>query len=325
MAKCKSKRCRCYKSYMSSQCDSCSDCFDVCTKAPCGDPQYLTTLTPVIYDQVGINLCNTITLTPDISTTYPTAVKATVRVINIDIPTVSTTTDVVTVTPIANRPNCYTVTLTNLTVSLAILLYDCCNRLLATLPVTATYLPPSTTAAGYDEDTNPTSVTLEIYAPYGISYNDATLTSPAITYLGFIPTSATHNGLNMTSVGKVLSLDVDDNTVTIGLSLYLQSIYYIPYKLCHNGKSKAPKASMSSDEDSLCMSFVEGDLLNMNIKPLELDPPKCECRYKKECPDPSNTCDEQTDTANTCGCYESATTTTTSRSTTTPETGGSTT
>lgn len=324
MANCKSKKCRCYKSYMSTQCDSCSDCFDVCTKAPCGDPQYLTTLTPVIYDQVGINLCNTITLTPDISTTYPTAVKAAVRVINIEIPTASTTTAQVTVTPIANRPNCYTVTLTNLTVSLAVLLYDSYNRLLATLPVTATYLPPSTEAAGYDEDTNPTSVTLEIYAPYGISYTDSTLAAPAISYLGFIPSAATHNGLNMTSVGKVLNLDVDDNTITIGLSLYLQSIYYIPYKLCHNGKAKAPKASMSSNDDSLCMAFVEGDLLNMNIKPLELDPPKCECRCKKKTPDSVNSCDEQTNTANPCCCYENAAATI-SKSSPPPETGGGTT
>lgn len=303
MAKCKSKKCRCYRSFLSTQNDKCENCLDVCTKAPCGDPKYLTTLSPVIYDQVGINLCSTITLPSDISTTYPTATRAVARVIEITFPTTGTAGEFVTVTPIANRPNCYTVTLTNLSVSFAILLYDCCNRLLATLPITATFLPSDTTDAGYDEDTNPSSAELEIYAPYGISYATPTLTTPSISYIGFTPATNTMvQGLVMTSMAKILDLDVAGDTATIGLSVYLHSIYFNAYKLCHNGKAKVPKANISTEEDSLCMAFVEGDLLNMNIKPLELEPPKCEGNLKQDCSTDPNDCGCESDNTNTCNC-----------------------
>lgn len=295
MAKC--KKCRSYRSSMSMQFDNCPDCLDVCTKAPCGDPKYLTTLAPVIFDQIGINLCTTITLTPDVSEQYPTAVKATARVINITFPTTGTAGEYVTVEPIPSRPNCYTVTLTNLTVNFAIMLYDCANRLLATIPVSQMYLPSATSTPGYDEDTNPSSAVLEIYAPYGISYvgTGTALTTPEIPFIGFASSGTNMmQGINMTAMAKILDFDTIANTVTIGLSVYLHSIYYIAYKLEHKGKAQVPKASLASDDDTLCMAFVEGDLLNMNIKPLELGPPKCEQQNKTPCRDDFSTSDCKT-------------------------------
>lgn len=314
MAKCKSKKCRCYKSSLAMQYENDDNCFDVCSNAPCGDPKYLTTLAPVIYDQVGINLCSTITAPTDITTTYPTAVRAVAKVVDIALPTTGTPGSIVTVTPISGRPNCYSVTLTNLTVSFAISVFDCCNRQLATFPATATYLPSDITAPTYDEDTNPSSVELELYAPYGISYADATLATPTISYVGFTTASNTvSQGLNVTAMAKVLNLDVPENTLTIGLSVYVHSIYFNAYKLCHDGKAKAPKANISTDEESLCMAFVDGDLLNMNIKPLELEPPKCEGCLKKECNTNPSDCDcEDADSCSyekkcACSCENTAT------------------
>lgn len=51
-------------------------------------------------------------------------------------------------------------------------LYSCSDQLLGTFTGTYTYLPP-TTDPGYDEDTNPSSVTIELFTPYGISYEVA--------------------------------------------------------------------------------------------------------------------------------------------------------
>lgn len=36
-------------------------------------------------------------------------------------------------------------------------------------------------------------------------------------------------------------------------------------------------------ESNPCLKFVEGDLLLQNVKPLELEPPKCEGKKKTEC------------------------------------------
>ena len=116
----------------------------------------------------------------------------------------------VTINPIAGRPNCYELTLTNLTVDFVIYVYDCCKRLLATLPVTGVvYLPSATTDPEYDEDTNPTSVTMQLFAPYGVTYTDTTAATPNLNFIGFLSTNgAVAQGLNLMAMSKVLNFDI---------------------------------------------------------------------------------------------------------------------
>lgn len=248
------------------------NCTDVCTNPQCGDPEFLTVLAPVVYDEIGINICRTMPLGAFISD-FPTAVYATVEVIDIEIDTEPP--DAVTITPISGRPNCYDITLTNLSVTFAIKLYDCCQRLLTTgtLPGII-YLPPSTTDPGYDPDTNPSTVDLEIFAPYGVVYTDGDVTSPALNFIGFSTTNSVINqGLNLMAIPKVLDFDLVAETITIGLTLIVKSIYFSQYQLPHNGKAIVSKGDLLSDEESVCMDFVSGSLLDRNIKPLEFNNP----------------------------------------------------
>ena len=62
-----------------------------------------------------------------------------------------------------------------------------------------------------------------------------------------------------------------------------QSVYFSQYLIPHNGRAVVPKGSVVPDEDSVCLDFVSGDLLDYEIKPLELGPPKYEERLKSEC------------------------------------------
>ena len=143
------------------------ECIDVCINPQCGEPQFLTVLAPVVYDQLGINICRTFDLPETVPTTFPTAVYASAEVI--DITFLDTGTTSVTVEPITSRPNCYEITLTNVSVTFAIKYYDCCKRLLGTIEVSdIVYLPPLTTGGGYDEDTNPTALVINLFAPYGV-------------------------------------------------------------------------------------------------------------------------------------------------------------
>ena len=65
MPNCKSKNCKCCsKRYVSCGIDKKGNCLDVCTDPICGDPDCLTVLTPVVYDELGINLCRNIPLEP---------------------------------------------------------------------------------------------------------------------------------------------------------------------------------------------------------------------------------------------------------------------
>ena len=77
-------------------------------------------------------------------------------------------------------------------------------------------------------------------------------------------------GLNLYGMAKILNLDVDADTITIGLSMILQSLYFVGYQVASEGRINTPKGSLLMPDDSSCRRFVAGDLLDLAIKPLEL-------------------------------------------------------
>ncbi len=286
-----SKSCGCNKRIMSNAVRACmandDSCYDVCVEPQCGTPEYLTVLTPVVYDEIGINVCRSFTLPDGLLSGFPTAAYASAEIIDIAI---NRSADTVTIAPINSRPNCYEVTLTNLIVTFAVRLYDCCKRLLTTATVAGiVYLPSDTGDEGYDEDTNPSSVTLDLFAPYGVAYTDGGLTTPAINFIGL---STTNNqlvqGLNLMSFAKVLNFDISDNTMTVGLTLIVKTVYFTQYQLPHNGRAIVSKGDLASEEDSVCMNFVSGSLLDRIIKPLEPCNPYDSKESCEACTDPND-------------------------------------
>lgn len=284
MAKCKSGKCGCRTRIVSNAVQNLkqNECIDVCTNPICGSPNMLSLYAPLIYDEIGINLCSTFELGVDIPTAYPTATTASAQVVDV---TYTYGEGNVVIEAIQGRTNCYSVTLSNLTVELAVNLYDDASRLLDTIFVSTLYLPPVITDPAYDEDTNPTLVELEIFAPYGISYNGvAGDFTPALNYIGFLATdNFVRQGLNLYVIPKALNLDTADSTITVGLTLVLQSLYFAGYNVASAGKINTPKGSLIAPEDTDCMRFVAGDLLNLAIKPLELGMPSCEENLKQNC------------------------------------------
>ncbi|MBQ8413398.1 MAG: hypothetical protein IJX12_07335 [Lachnospiraceae bacterium] len=265
-----------------------SDCIDICANPQCGDPEYLTLLAPVVYDELGINICRSIPLPETVATDFPTAVYASAEVIDIAFTVNPETGTGITIAPISGRANCYEIELSTLSVTFALKLYDCCNRLLTTLTLDEViYLPPDATTEGYNEDTNPSSVVMELFAPYGVVYTDGDVTTPSINFIGFSTTnSSVEQGLNMLSIPKVLDFDLTGGSITIGLTIIVKSIYFTQYQIPHNGKAIVTKGSLTSEEESVCMDFVNGSLLDRNIKPLE----SCNPFDKKEncnSPDPT--------------------------------------
>lgn len=292
-------------------------CYDVCVEPKCGEPDLLTVLAPVIYDEIGINLCTTVNMPTTIvplsaesseeltsseqskfpwppwppipPAELPTCVS--IEVIDICIPFHGPCKS--SVTQMQCRPKCYAVTLTNLKVKFAVTYYDVNRQVIGTHCIEdVIFLPCNTDCPYYNEDTNPSAVTLGIFAPYGVAYHNGNVHKPTINTLGFSSNNTSLNqGLNLSGMAKVLDVDNADHTLTIGLTLVLQSIYFSQYKLRHDGKAFIPKGNLSSEEDTLCMEFVEGDLLDKNIKPLELGYPKCEEKNKKSTDDGCDNCD----------------------------------
>lgn len=291
MPECKTKKCKCSqkKRFVSHGISNSECCRDVCTNPICGTPDVLTLLAPVVYDELGINLCRTIPLT---AADIPAQVcSASIQILDV---TFSETPDAqTTIAPINGSPNCYLITLTNLVITFAVTYYDACGRVITIATIGATYLPTNDTVDGYDyvdDDTNPTSVELEIFAPYGPVYQDAATGSPVINYIGFSTTNnSLQQGIVMIAIPKLLNFDITEPSITVGVTLYVKSVYFSQYLVPHNGRAIVPKGSIIPDDDTICMDFVCGELLDYEIKPLELGPPKFEGQLKQDC-------------MNNCGC-----------------------
>lgn len=284
MARCKSGRNSCRARIISDAVSNMSNgnCFDICAHPICGSPDDLGLFAPLIYDQIGVNLCATFDLDVDILTTYPTAASAWVQIVDI---AYTYGEDNVEIEQLMGRQNCYSVTLSNLTLQLAIYIYDSACRLLDTIYQQVLYLPSDTTAATYDEETNPSSVELVLFAPYGVSYNGTVGGFTfALNNVAFLSTdNYVRQGLNLYGYPKVLDFDVEDNSITLGVTLVLQSLYFAGYKVPSAGKINTPKGSIVTPEESECMRFVTGELLDLAIRPLELGTPDCEETLKREC------------------------------------------
>lgn len=257
-------------------------CCDVCATPICGEPSQLSLMAPLIYDEIGINLCTTFDLGVVLSTAYPTATNAAVEVIDA---TYTYGAGNVEIDAITARPNCYVITLSNITVTFAVRLYDASCRLLGTVYPTAVYLPSDTTAPTYDADTNPASVELELFAPYGLTYDTAVATpTPTINFVGFTTeNNEMKQGINMYGLAKLLDINTEDSTITVGLTLVLQSLYYAGYRVDNAGRIDIPKGSILTPENTDCMRFVSGNLLDLEIKPLDLSCGSNPSQYKQEC------------------------------------------
>ncbi len=272
-------------------------CTDVCANPVCGDPSVLSLFAPLIYDEIGINLCATFDLGVDIAAEYPTVTSASIKVIDA---TYALGEEGVQVEALTGRPNCYVVTLSEITVLFAMDLFDAAGRLVDTIFPAAVYLPANPDAPTFDEDTNPSSVELELFAPYGFSYDTtAQPPTPVINFIGFSQESNfVRQGINLYSLAKLLDFSTDDSTATVGLTLILQSLYFAGYRVESAGKIDVPKGSILAPENSECMRFVAGDLLNLAIKPLDLGELQgadgscgtCECNCNGYGPVSNNDC-----------------------------------
>lgn len=283
-----SNRCGCKKRIISNtianlENSNCSDnfideCVDVCTTPNCGEPYVLNAVIPVIYDEIGINVCRSFSVAPYL-TTYPSTAYIEAEVVSLNNPAGTTTP--ISITQIPNRPRCYEINLINLNATFVLKFYDHYKRLLGTETINdILYLPPTAATPGYDPDTNPTGVTLELFAPYGISYGTSTA-SPNLNFVGLLQTNqGITQGLNMFAIPKVLDFDTMSETITVGLTVIVNSIYYAQYRLPHDGKVIVPKGELTGSDESVCMNFVSGDLLDRNIKPLEQ---KKYCDQKNNC------------------------------------------
>lgn len=283
---------------MSGCCKKCCRKVDVCNQEICGRPEFLSVYAPVIYDEIGVNICRPVTIPASVMEDNPTVETIRADVIDISfskkmhgakkdmddysVPSMHHCETKVTSTC---KPNCSKVTLTNICVTYDVKLYDDCDRFLDSTMITVNYLPSDKYSPDYkykDDKTNPSCVTLELYTPYGVG----TKCEGNKKFIHIVSMSEGNNqvvnGINLAGVGKAMNFDACEGTFSAGLSLILRTVYFEAYKIPYEGKTVPPKANTEDEEERVCKRFVESGLLSREIKPLELEAPKCEGRLKEE-------------------------------------------
>ena len=139
--------------------------------------------------------------------------------------------------------NCFKITLTNISVTLKIKLYDKCHKYLGSTTITVNYLPGSTTSTDYDyysEKTNPSNVTFELFAPYGVGINEGG--DYYFNIVGMYENNNTVvNGVNLSGTAKAMNFDEVTGVFSAGLSLFVRTLYYEVYEIPYIGKSKPVK------------------------------------------------------------------------------------
>lgn len=245
---------------------------DACVCAPLGEPKLLPIIAPVVFDECGINLCREIKLCEELLEEFPETESIELKVIDIDFNLDKPDGSEVEI--LTRRPNCVRVRLSKLCVKFAAKLLDARCRVLAEQCIVAKYLPDSSDPS-YDEDTNPSSVTVELYAPYGLSYYEiCNKCKPTINFLGFVEGPDGNNtirqGIAAQALAKVIDIDLSCRCIAVGISIYLKSVYFVQYKIKHAGLCVPPKCIAIEAAEDACKEFVEGDLLEQSIQPLEV-------------------------------------------------------
>lgn len=281
---------------------------------PIGTPKHLTMMAPVVFDECGINLCRVFSIdnlvnvcecptdrTTDIlfdginKCDFECATKIQLHVVDIDFNCICPKSCRYSeIRPSKNTPNLTRITLRDLDVTFAVQLFDNSCKIFKEGMMTLRYLPGES-CPGFDEETNPSNISFDLYTPYGVSYapeNPAGCNKlvPTINFIGLVenqhcencmceaPTHAyreydannsVRQGISAQALAKVIGNEED--CFAIGLTLYIKALYFVQYKFNHEGLCVPPKFLASkSTEESTCKVFCKGDLLEQSIKPLDV-------------------------------------------------------
>ncbi|MGL4344533.1 MAG: hypothetical protein ACRCTE_04985 [Cellulosilyticaceae bacterium] len=280
---------------------------------PIGEPKLLTLMAPVVFDECGLNLCRVFSVdqlvdacegptsrTTDIlfdgitSCDLKKANNVQLQVVDIDFNFICPKgCRYSEIRPSKNNPNLSRITLRDLDITFAVKLLDCSCRVFKEGMMTLRYLPCEE-CPGFDQSTNPSSITFDLYTPYGVSYapeNPAGCNKlvPTINFIGYVENqhcqgcdcdnqkvyktfeanNSVRQGISAQALATVIGSE--DECFAVGVTLYIKALYFVQYKFEHEGLCVPPKFSAAgSNQESSCVKFCKGDLLEQSIKPLSV-------------------------------------------------------
>lgn len=290
---------------------------EIATCPPIGEPKLLTMMAPVVFDESGINLCRTVELdeledvcqydsneVTDIlfdgisKCDLINADKIQLQVVDVNFnftnPEDCRYSDI---EPAKCNPNLSRITLKDIDVTFAVSIINECCKVEKQGMMTLRYLGDED-STGFDATTNPSSISFDLYTPYGIAFTTENPAGcnrlvPTINYMGFVSrfqsndmrcnvedymyytqNNTIQQGIGAQALAKVVAQG--DDSLAIGVTFYFKAIYFVQYKFKHEGLSIPQKLSPIQEEEcNSCLDFVCGELLETNIQPLPQARPSC--------------------------------------------------
>ena len=229
--------------------------------------------------------------------------------------------------PAKCKPNLSRISLKDIDVTFAVSIIDENCRVEKQGMMTLRYLGDEKCDA-YDSCTNPSCISFDLYTPYGVSFAPENPTGcnklvPTINFLGYVNSeqgrcgcnipmegffaypvnNGIQQGISAQALAKIVASDCD--SLAIGLTLYIKSIYFVQYRFKHEGLTVPPKLTpVDEQQNNNCLDFVCGDLLEASIRPLEVgEDAKSINNCNKKCSTSSNGCGCNANNAsNRCNC-----------------------
>lgn len=255
---------------------------DACVCPPIGEPDKLTVLTPVVFDECGVNICKTIEDLVDLlECKHDTEDKLTiitddpidfddVDAIDLQVLDINFHIKEGTVRTLDRRPNCVRVRLENIKITFLVRFLDDDCEVLGEAILESFFLPDDEEDPQFDDETN-RPFAIDLYAPYGVHRKVGSFKDD-IQFIGFLcDNNQLKQGIVAQALAKVVAFDPDEVAVSIGVTLYLKVVYFVQYRIPHCGLCVPPKCiEVEEALENACIEFVEGNLLEQSIQPLEV-------------------------------------------------------
>lgn len=223
---------------------------DACVCPPIGEPNKLTLLAPVVFDECGINICKTIDLGDLLDDKHDCNddilrfinindcgdIRCDTRALQVQVLDINFNIDEDTVQTLVRRPNCVRVRLEDITIKFLIKFLDENCNVLAEAILISPYLPSDEEDDDFDDETN-RPFAIDLYAPYGVHYSkEDSMIVDDIQFIGFLKdNNALRQGIVSQALAKVVAFDPTSFIVALGVTLYLKVVYFVQYKVPHAG------------------------------------------------------------------------------------------
>lgn len=176
---------------------------------------------PIVFDECEIDLCRSIenfsSLFPHIDFSKEKVGDIQLEVVDIDFNIYEINGSKIEIS--YQDPNYVIITLSNIYVKILAKIVDVTSKIITQRYFVLKYLPNGKDESGFNEETNPKNITVELYKPYQEFIEEDSMEKKILK-----------QAINVKALAKVVKLNLKEDTADVKLTIYLGSVCFKKYK-----------------------------------------------------------------------------------------------